>query len=263
LKIRVTRGKTVKNTNCCEHSLFNQGKSVPTKESEEDSMAIDDWGYFIFPVQWKYSEGYEAPMAVCNYQKISVKRDNEFSTLPSNGLEVFRDRMVHYPFNKNRDVFIHPSYEYDESEKKWFGNLLLYKFRDSWILEKRIKIFEYFRPLQFTKDEKAFLILFASRIAAFNLHTFLESVLMSIESTHYYSNAHLAEDGRYLLAIIAPRKGRGGAKYHLYDFRTKESIILSRGINQVSAKFKISDSPILIPLLTDNGRINMKISAVQ
>jgi hypothetical protein len=168
--------------------------------------------------------------------------------------------MVHYPFNTNKDVFVHPSYEYDESEKKWFGNLLLYKHRDSWILEKRVKIFEYFRALQFTEDEKAFLVLFASRISAFNLDTSLESVLMSIESAHYYSNAHLAEDGRYLLAIIAPRKGRGKVRYHLYDFRTKKSIILSRGLNQVSANFELSDSPILIPLLTDNGKILMKIS---
>ncbi|MFW9904967.1 MAG: hypothetical protein ACFFFH_11585 [Candidatus Thorarchaeota archaeon] len=262
MKICVTRGKTTKNTDCCEYSLFNKGNSVPTVTSEEDSMVINDWGYFTFPVQWKYSEGYEAPMAVSNYQKISVKRDNDFIDLPSNGSEVFRDLVVHYPFNTNGDVFIHPSYEDDESEKKWFGNLLLYKFRNSWLLEKRVKIFEYFRALQFIEDEKAFLILFTSRISAFNLDNFLERVLTSIESSFYYSKAHLSEDGRYLLAVIAPRKGSGRAKYHLYDFKTKESIILSRGINQISSNIEFIDSPILIPLLTDNGRVLMKISVI-
>jgi hypothetical protein len=262
LKIRVIRGKTAKNTNCCEYSLFNQGKSVPTVKALEDSMVIDDWGYFTFPVQWKYSEGYEAPMAVYNYQKISVKRDNEFNALPSNGSEVFRDRVVHYPFNTNRNVFIHPSYEYDESKKKWFGNLLLYKFRYSWILDNRIKISEYFRALQFTENEKAFLVLFTSRISAFNLDSLLERVLISIESTYYYSNAHLAEDGKYLLAVIAPRKGGGGVKYQLYDFKTQESVILSRGINQISSNIEFTNSPILIPLLTDNGRITIKITAL-
>ena len=259
MKIRVIQGRTTKNTNCCEYSLFNQGKSVPTSKSEDDSMVINDWGYFNFPVQWKYSEGYEAPMAVGNYQKISVIRDNESIDLPSNGLEVFRDRMTHYPFNTDRNVFIHPSYEYDEVEKKWFGNLLLYRFRDSWVLEKRVKIFEYFRALQFTEDEKAFLVLFASRISAFNLEDFTKRVLMSLESTFYYSNAHLSQDGRYCLAVIAPRKGRGGFNYHLYDFVTNESIILSRGLNEVRSNITISESPISVPFLTDEGRVMMKI----
>lgn len=223
-------------------------------------MAINDWGYFTFPVHWKYSEGYEAPMAVCNYQKISVKRDKEYIDLPSNGSEVFRDRMVHYPLNSQKDVFIHTSFDYDQSEKKWIGYLLLYKYHDSWILVDRIKVMEYFRALQFTKDEKAFLVLFGSRISAFNLENFIENVLISVESSYYYSNAHLAQDGRYLLATIAPRKGKGGLRFHLYDFEINECIILDRGINQIDlTNIEITNSPLHIPLLTDNGRIMIKI----
>ena len=60
---------------CCLSSLFERGKRI--EGTAVDDMAVDDWAYLDFRVKWKFSKGFEAPMAVINYLELHIQHPDD------------------------------------------------------------------------------------------------------------------------------------------------------------------------------------------
>ncbi|MEJ2279950.1 MAG: hypothetical protein P8Y70_19720, partial [Candidatus Lokiarchaeota archaeon] len=59
-----------------------------------------------FSIKWVFAKGFEAPMAVINYQELHLKHPNhiQWTIIDSQG-DYFKDNPIHYPASPSGEVF--------------------------------------------------------------------------------------------------------------------------------------------------------------
>lgn len=185
-------------TPCCGSSLFGKGAAIPA--SARDEWSVNDFGYFdVFPIQWRFAKGFEAPMAVYSYEELWVGRDGQLSQLPSNGNEKFRDSLTHFPASADSNFFIAATAEHNGDD--WVGHLLVYDLSTFELLQ-RITHSDYLRPIQFA-DNARLLVLKSKGLYLLSLADGTLSPL-SVAEGCVYVNAHLSSDLRCACAVAAP-----------------------------------------------------------
>ncbi len=184
-------------TPCCGLSLFEKGNAVP--DSARDDWSLNDFGYFEgFPLQWKFVNGFEAPMAVYSYQELWVGSNGRLAQLPSNGEEKFRDSITHFPGSADSRFFIATTAEHKQRE--WVNHLLIYDLHDSTLLH-RITHSDYMRPIQFI-DNARMLVLKPNGLYVLMVTDGTLSPLILAENC-VYINAHLSADLTCACAVRA------------------------------------------------------------
>ena len=246
---------------CCLNSLFERGKRI--EGTAVDDMAVDDWAYLDFQVKWKFSKGFEGPMAVINYLELHIQHpdDSDWTIIDSKG-DYFKDNPVHYPVSPNEEFFAAMSLnrsKIDES-KDWNYFLWIFKRKQStWKLVKKIEVDTWFRIMQFSPNNQELLVYSYLNIFLVDLVTFQKTSLFKIppqtKAPPFFSNTHYSNDGKYIIAVYITENEK--TEYHLLDIKSKKSAILKRGMNTIGIPIP---KELIFPLLVDTGTVTITIS---
>lgn len=238
-------------TPCCGSSLFEKGATVP--DSARDDWGLNDFGYFEgFPLQWKFVNGFEAPMAVYSYQELWVGSNGQLSRLPSNGKEKFRDSITHFPGTADSRFFVATTAEH--KRRDWVGHLLVYDLSDCKLLH-RITHSDYSRPIQFIDNTRLLLL----KPDGLYVLTVADGAIVPLihADNCVFTNAHLSSDLTCACAVRAAdheSKPTGVAITHL---KTGVTTDLKFGVNA-----NVNDQTnwlanCTIPIRVHNGMVNL------
>lgn len=238
-------------TRCCGSSLFEKGAAVP--DSARDDWSLNDFGYFDdFPIQWKLVKGFEAPMAVYNYEELWIGKDGHLLQLPSNGNEKFRDSILHFPASADLSFFIATTAEHKRGD--WVGHLLIYDLPNCKLLH-RITHSDYVQPIQFV-DNARLLVLKTDGLYLLSVADGTLTPLFVADNC-IYINAHLSADISCACAVGAPNHESEPTGVTITHLETGVTTTLKFGSNtNVSdqAKWLVNCT---IPIRVHNGMVNL------
>lgn len=261
MKLYLKRSHYRDKTQCCENSLFERGNRL--EGTARDDYASDDWAYLDFPIKWVYAEGFEAPMAEFNYQKLHLKHpnDSQWTIIDSQG-DYFKDNPIHYPTSPSGDIFAAMSLVRNLNDEKKDYNHFLWIFthkRNRWKLQKKIEIDDWFRIMDFSSNNKTLFLYSYWKIISTSMLDFTKkNILEEKYGKAHFTNAHISLDGNFLLAVFLTENKK--LRFYLINLLNYEHIILSRGMNTVEDDiFNIPDE-VKIPLAVEEGSLLITIS---
>ena len=260
MKVKITQGKYEDMLSCCKDSLFSRGKIIENTATSD--RALDDYAYEdVFPISWKYVDGYEAPMAVYNFREIWLNTSKkEYFQLPSDSEDIFEDLVTHYPFTKKGDVFVVVSKQRKDDE--WQTYLLVFKHNTNWQLAHRKEFNGYLRPIQFTPDDQHLILLRESKICLFSLSDFGETEIPTSDE-HILTDAHLSNDKKSLLGILLEKSKYEELQYYVADVNFQASTILQKGINIIDSNLHSWLRNSTYSLAVDNGRVEISLEILE
>ena len=229
---------------CCEASLFERATFLP--DTAKSSYHLNDRAYFdAFPVEWKFTGGFEAPMAVYNYEGMQVKIETEFQALPVPDKHQFLDLMPHYPFSKKHGLFVAVTKKREPDGFRY--SVHFFRHDDVWREAECLTGESAGQPLQYTADDDGLLLMQRNKLLCVSLSDFSVSTLYDAEERSL-SNAHLTRCGKYIGVVTIDGD----------DAESLEFVLVgSSGIFGPYRKGKNADasldSEVVLPLRVGNG----------